>query len=1005
MSDLDRIINAVNLADLVGKTYELTNGHDNSRYIKAKQHNSLVVDLHRQVYYWNSKGESGDKVDWVGRHELNYNSQWNSTDPTLFKEAICWLARHAGLPEPQFKPEDAQARAERLTRDRLLTLAAEHYQRNLARDIQGWQYALLRGFTPATIEKSRLGVSGGLTEAIPQADHPTAVDLGLISQGKGGRYLDAIPPGYLVYTHYHRGKVEYLAGRCLAEKRHMNQRSPKKMFWATWPGYGGPLVIVEGQADAISLAQLGTSALAMCGVNLSDFDPDLIKLWSPIYVWQDADPADSEAAQAWSKRLADMAKVLGPLIRVIKSEAKDANGFLVNGGTPDDLQKLMSEAVTYLDSEIERLKPLKGATLYDELPGLFLKLSDLDIFQLNVYRSNICKALGVSQSDFGRYLKAAKGTLPDSEEDEFAKGGQYDVIDGWTVLRTVTESGNRKITPLANGNAQIIEEIVNDDGSNEPQLDFLVAGELATGQKLPRVQVASTEFPTMKWTAQWGARFILSAGRSTQDHFRAAMQHLSGTPYRRTIYTHTGWREINGKNFFLTSTGALGANDETIQVDLRMGRPDTNMTHYALPLAPQDIAPAMQASLQSWYIAEPSIIVPIWASMYLAPLFPFLTPDFGLWLYGVSGSMKSSMVACLLSHFGTWQGANAKLLLPSNFQSTANNILMSAFQAKDVPLVIDDYAPGANQKEVRERDNTASNLLRSVGNKAARGRMRDGRNFQADFPPRCLAIFTAEDVPKTSSIMARGIGVSISIPPKGDPARRPIEQRLTQAQTVDSFFYPHAMGGYILWIQRHWDELTKSLPVIAAGYRDQMSQAGGHARLPDAFGKLMAATDTALYFALDCGAITDSQATDKKRQAFEALGLMMSEHGEAVDSVDACRIFQETLLEQLDAREWYLCPADANSTSPPQNYPVGAQTVGYVDDNFIYLLTKTANDIMQIYQRLGTPFPVGRNTLYKRMIERGWLLPGAKATDVIHIPALGTSARVLKLVKQHLLEI
>jgi hypothetical protein len=280
--------------------------------------------------------------------------------------------------------------------------------------------------------------------------------------------------------------------------------------------------------------------------------------------------------------------------------------------------------------------------------------------------------------------------------------------------------------------------------------------------------------------------------------------------------------------------------------------------------------------------------------------------------------------------------------------------------------------------------------------------MRDGRHFQADFPPRCLAIITAEDLPKTASIMARGIGVAVAIPPKGDPSRRPIEQRLAQAQTVDSFFYPHAMSGYILWLQRHWEELERDLPVIAAGYRDQMTQAG-HSRLPDAFGKLMAAVDSALYFALDCGAVTDSQAAEKKRLAFESMGLMMSEHGEAVDSVDACRIFQEILIEQLDAREWYLCPVDAQGTTPPASYPAGAQTVGYQNDKFIYLLTKTANDIMQIYQRLGTPFPVGKNTLYKRMIERGWLIPGAKATDTVYIQALGTSPRVLKLVKKELI--
>lgn len=210
------------------------------------------------------------------------------------------------------------------------------------------------------------------------------------------------------------------------------------------------------------------------------------------------------------------------------------------------------------------------------------------------------------------------------------------------------------------------------------------------------------------------------------------------------------------------------------------------------------------------------------------------------------------------------------------------------------------------------------------------------------------------------------------------------------------------MAAYILWVQRHWDELAKDLPVISASYRDKM-QAAGHSRLPDAFGKLMAAIDTALFFAVDCGALTDAQAASKKQVAQTALGLMIHEHGEAVDFVDACRIFQDCLIENLDARLWYVLPTTADNCAPPPNYPLGAALVGYYDDSYLYLLTKTVSDLIQNYQRVGTPFPVGRNTLYRRLIERGWLVSGEKATDTVYIKAMESSPRVLKLVKKHFL--
>jgi hypothetical protein len=998
MTDLEHIKSTINIADLVGQVYELTG---RGRYLKTRQHDSLVVDTQRQTYYWNSRGESGDAVDWVGRYCLNYNGQWHSSEPGMFKEAVIWLARYANLPEPQFKPEDVEVRARRLSRKRLMAQAADYYQTNLQqRNIQAYQYALKRGFTPETIERACLGYADGkLWQAIPEQDRPLAVELGLIYRTERGHWKDAIYAGNLVYTHYHRGQVEYLAGRSITDKRHCNIRAPKRIYWAAWPGYGGPLIICEGQADAISLAQLGVSALALCGVNLADFDLDLVtNLFNAVYYWPDYNDASDVVGK--------IARTIGPLFRLLqppelyyldKSPIKDANDMLRVGATATDLACWIKEAPTFLEYKLAYLVTLPGAD-YDELETFFGHLVGLDNFKLTRYRARICKRLKISQSDFARMLRAARGVTQEEEEEQFPRGGQYDVIDGWTVLKTVTETGRRDIKPLASGSCKIAEIIVNDDGSNDPQIEYLMIGELATGRKLPRVTIPAAEFDSMRWIAkQWGPEFIIQAGRATADHFRAAIQHLSGSPHRRIVYNHTGWRTVDDKRIFLTSAGALGTANGEIQVDLKMGRPDTNMVRYRLP-QPEEITQAMQTSLNFWHIADSQITIPLWAAMYLAPLTEFITVDFGLWLHGQTGSMKSSIAAACLSHFGQWQG-EGKGFLPANFESTANSILMNAFQAKNVPLVVDDFAPGATIREIRERDATASRLLRSVGNKAARGRMRDGRRFQADFPPRCLAIITAEDLPQTASIMARGIGIRVFMPPKGTPERKSIEQRLSQVQAVDSYQYPHAMAGYILWIQRHWDTLATDLPKMATGYRDEIKTTG-HSRLPDAFGKLMAAIDTALYFALDCGALTHSQATDKKGQAMTALTEMMSEHGEAVSAVDATHLFREILQEYIDSRLWYLAPYEG-PIIPPDNAPLGAQCVGYQNDRYIYLLPKTVKDIIQDHQRTGSPFPVGKNTLYKRLQERGWLV---KPSSTEFIPALNTSPRVLTLYKNKILE-
>lgn len=40
----------------------------NGRYLRTKEHNSLVLDTYRNLYYWNSLGEGGDVADFLVRH-------------------------------------------------------------------------------------------------------------------------------------------------------------------------------------------------------------------------------------------------------------------------------------------------------------------------------------------------------------------------------------------------------------------------------------------------------------------------------------------------------------------------------------------------------------------------------------------------------------------------------------------------------------------------------------------------------------------------------------------------------------------------------------------------------------------------------------------------------------------------------------------------------------------------------------------------------------------------
>lgn len=1010
-SDIQRLKASIQIADLIGETYPLAGS---GRYRKPRDEpSSLVVDTRNQEYWWNSHNEHGDAIDWVGRYRLNFASSWNSHDPAMFKEAVTWLARWAGLPEPQFRAEDPQAREQRLTRERLFEAAANYYHQRFLASQEAQAYAVNRGWSLETIKKARLGYSDGqLIEAIPEADRPLARDIGLLAE-RDGRWFDAIPAACLVYVHLVRGKVRYLSGRSLGRKRHHNLHAQKELYWAI-PRVGGPLVIVEGQSDAISISQWGVAALGLCGVNLEGIDPDIVNLFSPVYLALDRDRAGAESVDRLIRGLKD------PLVRIVEwpeiyminghKLAKDANDLLIAGATANNLQAWLHASDTYLNRVVHSTGTAEGAVRDELVQQLFELLTMLDAFQLTRYRSRICAELNFTRFDFDRLL-AAIARNDTSGLSNFARGEEYVITDGWTIMKIHTESG--RITPirLANAAIRITELLEHDNGSGDLFHEYQMDGELHTGRKLNSIAIPSADFAKMTWVAEKWPEVIVAAGRTTQDRLREAIQFFSGEIPRRRIYEHTGWREIDGHMIYLSSSGALGLGkdaDFTVEVDLHMGRPETHMTRYDLPLEPKNIDTAILASLNFWDICDPAITIPQWAAVYLAPLAPLLTADFGLWVHGKSGSFKSVIAALALSHFGDWSGRDGRLKLPANFISTANNILMTAFQAKDTILVIDDYSPGNTPREMRERDEVASRLLRSLGNRAARGRMADGRRYQADFPPRCLALITAEDVPPGQSILARGIGVRVYMPPLGSEEHATIIARISQAQEVEAKLYRHAMAGYLLWAQRHWSQLAEQLPIAAARHTKDII-ATGHSRLADALGKLSAAVDTALLYFQDAGVLSERQARDRQKVAAEALNRIILEHAGQIEALDPCLILAETIQEQIDGLEWYLVPFEPVITpdgkeviddTPPS---IGAKFIGWYDQQYIYLLPKAVKAVIDLYNRLGTPFPVGRNTLYSRLEERGWLIPGNDSTSVIHVPSANGKKRVLKLLKSALI--
>lgn len=347
--DLELVKSANPIQDVVAELYPLQRRH--GRYLRAQEHDSLVVDTEKQIYSWNSKGETGDVIDWVMRR--------SGVD---FKTAVEILCQRAKLPEPRWSREETEKRQAARTREEIFGVAMMVFQRWLWKDEEALAYCRGRGWTDETIRESGVGFSGRGTAAEFQemggefamrgaAERPEAVailgfrgDVGSWAGQWGIEVQDnwrewKLVPGMMgktriVYPHIYGGRVRTLSARNIlgaevnSEGRVVKSFNlpvvlggERQLFFNHVYHSGADIcVVVEGQADAITLGQWGLSAVALAGTSWKDHEGrlrELRKRHHHIYIGLDADEAGIQGLRGkegdWP-----LAQILGPMCRVIR---------------------------------------------------------------------------------------------------------------------------------------------------------------------------------------------------------------------------------------------------------------------------------------------------------------------------------------------------------------------------------------------------------------------------------------------------------------------------------------------------------------------------------------------------------------------------------------------------------------------------------------------------------------------------------------------------------------
>ena len=476
-------------------------------------------------------------------------------------------------------------------------------------------------------------------------------------------------------------------------------------------------------------------------------------------------------------------------------------------------------------------------------------------------------------------------------------------------------------------------------------------------------------------------------------HIWRSAQEL-GREYAKDVivYTHMGWRRIGDSWCYLHSGGVIG--DESAQVEL-----PKDMAGYTLPEHTESCQEAVKASLRLKDIAPSKITIPLLALVYLSPLNEFFRqagcePAFVTMLTGPTGTMKSTLAALTLCHFGQFTAKS----LPGDFNATRNILEVKGFALKDTLMVVDDLYPSAYKSEYAKMASTLQGLLRSYGDRSGRARLTSDIKPREVYVPRGNLLVTGEDVPNLEqSGLARQLMLEIS---PGDVDK----EKLSRLQ-VDSHLLGQAMRGYIEWLIPQADTLKDVLLGKFIDYR-QRAQAG-HPRLAEVVAWLRIGYEMFLDYAVSC----DAMPCDSRQILLdEALGIfkeLASRQAETMKIDTPVFQFLSALNELLASGQCHCIKLDDDG-SPIGGFGniKGHGFVGYADSDYYYLRPDAVMPaVIDFHKRQGIHFSITKNMLFKQLARAGTIVEIAGQERVNRTPVKrisGENKRYIWLKKEAL---
>ena len=517
---------------------------------------------------------------------------------------------------------------------------------------------------------------------------------------------------------------------------------------------------------------------------------------------------------------------------------------------------------------------------------------------------------------------------------------------------------------LTNFNAKIVAEQIEDDGSLEEQRIFEIEAEL-DGRK-QSIRVPASKFGAMAWpTAMIGARAIVYPSQA--DKARAAIQSLSTNVRQMTVFTHTGWRQIDDVWSYLHSGGAITPTGNRTDISVRLSE---SLRFFHLPdVAEDQRGVALNAALSLMNAFPRTVTVPMIGAA-LASILGGI--DYSAYVTGQSGTRKSELTALIQSFFGC---GFSRLALPASYNDSALAILLKAFRTKDAVCVVDDFAPNGQKHHDDKLHTTAETIFRAAGNAAGRSTAKVDHSERGAKPPRGMLISSGEDVPRGLSLQNRLLIVPLKV---GDLPDEPLTEMQAMARAGK---FAESMPVFIQHVATYKKTISRIFQSDCIRYRLLIATTNKqHSRQPTTIAHLCASWRAWLRCGVVVGAFTRADARLLWKKIWAALNASLNEQKEQHTTVHPADYFLELLRSALLSGRCHLAALDGSR--PENSSMLGwrhdlamGDTAGWIDGELVYLEPSTAYKAANSQgASVGEALSVGPISLWKRMDEKNMIL-------------------------------